>query len=245
MRGGLKLAYTKIVATKLRLPAQQRRAAIVSAAIHLFSQKGFRGTTTRELANAVGVSEPVLYMHFHTKADLYAAIIEMLAESGEGRVDFDETDDVTFFRQLAWEIVAWHVEDPTRVRILLYSALEGHELSQMFYRKHVEPFHEALAAYIRKRIDKGDYRDVDPMLAARSFVGMFVSYGQQIAIFCGAQKVGETQPEDASGCPDPCCGQLPAKTAGKHESADERRRTIFEMVDVFLRGIRKEDAVSR
>ena len=66
-----------------RLSSQARRAAILDAAVRLFSEKGFRGVTTRELAAAVGVSEPVLYQHFETKRDLYHAIIEERAVQGE------------------------------------------------------------------------------------------------------------------------------------------------------------------
>jgi AcrR family transcriptional regulator len=44
-----------------RLSKDQRRQAIVEAAAALFAERGFRGVTTRELAKAVGVTEPVLY----------------------------------------------------------------------------------------------------------------------------------------------------------------------------------------
>ena len=67
--------------SSIRLSSQERRAGIISAAIRLFSEKGFRGATTRELASIVGVSEPVLYQHFSTKRDIYSAILEELASS--------------------------------------------------------------------------------------------------------------------------------------------------------------------
>ena len=61
---------------KTRMRGEERYAAIVRCAIRLFAEKGFRGATTRELASALGVTEPVLYRHFPTKRDLYNAIIE-------------------------------------------------------------------------------------------------------------------------------------------------------------------------
>jgi len=64
---------------KTRMRGEERHAAIVRCAIRLFAEKGFRGATTRELAASVGVTEPVLYQHFETKRDLYAAIIEAKA----------------------------------------------------------------------------------------------------------------------------------------------------------------------
>ena len=131
--------FQVLVALALEQVAEReavRRAAIVDAAIKLFSQNGFRGTTTKQLAQAVGVSEPVLYMHFATKSELYSAIIENLAERGEqlrcsaNCAGAEGLDDLGFFRQLAQLLMSWHQEDPSRIRLLLYSALDGHELSE-------------------------------------------------------------------------------------------------------------------
>ena len=57
-----------------RLSAEQRREAIVRAALPLFARKGFANTTTRELAEAAGVSEALIYKHFPSKESLYAEI---------------------------------------------------------------------------------------------------------------------------------------------------------------------------
>jgi TetR/AcrR family transcriptional regulator len=59
-----------------RLSAEDRRRQIVHAAIELFARKGFDGTTTREIAQAAGVSEALIFRHFPTKHDLYRAIID-------------------------------------------------------------------------------------------------------------------------------------------------------------------------
>src|SRR5438034_9466771 len=57
-----------------RLSAEQRRTAIVWAALPLFARKGFSNTTTRELAEAAGVSEALIYKHFPSKESLFAEI---------------------------------------------------------------------------------------------------------------------------------------------------------------------------
>jgi len=57
-----------------KLPAMQRREAIIAAARRVFADKGFHGTTTRDLANAAGVSEALLYRHFPTKEALFGAM---------------------------------------------------------------------------------------------------------------------------------------------------------------------------
>ncbi len=60
--------------TTCRLSAPERREAILAAVRRLFADKGFHGTTTRELAEAAGVSEALLYKHFPTKEALFVAM---------------------------------------------------------------------------------------------------------------------------------------------------------------------------
>src|SRR5207248_2269849 len=57
-----------------KLSSEERRAAIIKAVRRVFAEKGFDGTTTRELAQAAGVSEGLLFKHFPHKETLYAAM---------------------------------------------------------------------------------------------------------------------------------------------------------------------------
>jgi AcrR family transcriptional regulator len=57
-----------------RLRGEDRRLAIIQAALEVFSERGFHGTTTKALAKAAGVSEALLFRHFPSKEDLYAAL---------------------------------------------------------------------------------------------------------------------------------------------------------------------------
>jgi TetR/AcrR family transcriptional regulator len=59
-----------------RLPAEERRAALLETACAVFSQGTYRGTTTAEIAREAGVTEPILYRHFDSKRDLYLACLE-------------------------------------------------------------------------------------------------------------------------------------------------------------------------
>jgi len=59
-----------------RLPAGERRAALVAAALRTFASGSYSGATTAEIAREAGVTEPVLYRHFAGKRDLYFACID-------------------------------------------------------------------------------------------------------------------------------------------------------------------------
>src|SRR5829696_247868 len=59
-----------------RMCADERRLQIAEVAMRLSSERGFRGTTTKEIAQAAGVSEAIIFRHFATKEELYTAIID-------------------------------------------------------------------------------------------------------------------------------------------------------------------------
>src|ERR1700674_945631 len=75
------IAYTyfihgrqKPMKATLKLSSEERRAAIIKAVQRVFAEKGFDGTTTRELAEEAGVSEALLFKHFPNKEALYSAM---------------------------------------------------------------------------------------------------------------------------------------------------------------------------
>ena len=61
-----------------RMPAAERRLALVDTAIRLFTESSYRGTTTADIARAAGVSEPILYRHFDSKEALYRSVLEQV-----------------------------------------------------------------------------------------------------------------------------------------------------------------------
>src|SRR3990170_7941304 len=73
---------------KKRLTAEKRSAQIVKVAMRLFSQKGFKGTTTREIAKQAGVSEAIIFKHFAKKEELFSAIINGQCNDSEGQSFF-------------------------------------------------------------------------------------------------------------------------------------------------------------
>ena len=190
---------------------RERQASIIAAASSLFAQKGFNGTTTREIARSAGISEALLFKYFPTKRALYAAIIAAKSQLSQLMVSIEEAadkrDDVRVFTLIAGFRIH-RGSDPSLLRLLLFSALEGHELSDIFFRNRHRVFYEFLAGYIARRTKEGTFRKVDPLLAAQSFIGMIVYHRLLHDIF---------------GVPAHC-------------SPEE---AVAGYVDVFLEGLRK------
>lgn len=166
--------------TARRLPADERRAQILREAAQLFGSHGFKGTTTRDVAARVGLTEAALYRYFSSKEAMYAAIldermadpdllapIEPLAAAG---------DDRAVFTELALTLLRTVEADPTMLRLLLYSALEGHEMAKPFQEGRIRRLRDFLSQYLTRRMREGAFRDVDPALVARAFIGMVVDH---------------------------------------------------------------------
>ena len=172
-----------------RMRAEGRRNQIVTIAAELFSQKGFRGTTTKEIADHAGVSEAIIFRHFATKDDLYHAILDNKVEQTTQRMKANlneaagRRDDNAYFGSLAYEMLEFHSNDRTFMRLLLFSALEGHDLSEIFFHSTAREMKNHIRRYIKQRITDGAFRAVDPALAARAFVGMVLNQAQVRNIF--------------------------------------------------------------
>ena len=162
-----------------RRSSQERQASLIQAAASLFAKKGFNGTTTKEIAKAAGISEALVFKHFPTKRALYAAILAEKVTVNELLGAIEESAKKRDDRRVFALIASYRIRpgvDPTLLRLLLFSALEGHELSDMFFGKHHKVFYDHLAAYIQQRVTDRAFRQVDPLLAARAFIGMVVHH---------------------------------------------------------------------
>jgi AcrR family transcriptional regulator len=196
------------------MTCEERRKAILDAAVKLFSERGFRGTTTRALAEAVGVTEPVLYEHFKSKRDLYAAIVESKSREGFARAAAllhplaEAKDDRALLIALGEYVMEGFTENAAYSRLLLSVALEDRELGAVFFERQ-RAGREALACYIAERIRDGAFRPMDPKLAARVFLGMISHHGMIGMLY---------QDDFVQG---------------------NRQEVIEQMVDLFLRGISK------
>src|SRR6266850_898927 len=165
-----------------RMAGEDRRLQLLAVAVTLFSDRGFRGTTTKEIAQAAGVSEAMVFRHFANKEELYAAILDHKASGGAFDPEemvaeaLQQKDDRAVFEGLALGALQHHERDPEFQRLLLHSALERHELAQMFFEEFVRRVYEFLGGYIRQRQGDGALIEMDPAIVVRAFIGMVMHH---------------------------------------------------------------------
>jgi AcrR family transcriptional regulator len=175
----------------MRLNAVDRKKQLIEIAMKLFSEQGFDGTSTRQIADAAGITEAIIFRHFRTKEDLFWAVlsdrIERRGRSRRIREIIDSEPDLRqMLREVACNVLDRTADDTAVTRLLLFSALRNSELSDRFFRTYAQETFEMLSDVIRKGIADGSIRPMDPVLAARSFLGMLVYHYLVQEIFGGA-----------------------------------------------------------
>ena len=188
------------------MAGEERRLQILAVAVSLFSNRGFRGTTTKEIAQAAGVSEAMVFRHFATKEELYAAILDHKACAGHESFEPEKMaaeaikrkDDRAVFEALALGALDHHENDREFQRLLLHSALEKHELAQMFFDQFVRRVYEFLGAYIRERQREGGFVEVDPSIVVRCFIGMVMHHSLNNNLWDPDRRLLNISNEDAA-----------------------------------------------
>jgi AcrR family transcriptional regulator len=141
---------------KQKLPAAERRRAVLETACRMFAERGYRGTTTAEIARALGCSEPILYRHFPSKRDLYFAAIEHAWTEFKDRFEAlaDAPDPVAAVR----ENIALLAQGKERLSHFWAQALtEVSDDPEMrrFIRRHLKDVHAFLAGMLRRAQELG------------------------------------------------------------------------------------------
>ena len=219
------------------MAADERRLQLIKIAMQLFSQRGFRGTTTKEIANAAGVSEAMVFRHFATKHELYAAIIDHKACTTELGVDpcehfgelIESKDDRAVFYNLALDILQHHEEDTEFMRLLLSSALENHELAEMFFERYIVNFHRFLTAYVEQRQADGAFRDLNAAVIVRAFIGMAIHHSINNTLWDKHKRLLQiTNEEAARQFTEILLGGVKLNDEGKRTQAKDCKNESFD-----------------
>ena len=172
-------------APQQRMPASDRKQQLLETALDVFSRRGFEGTTTRELASAAGIAEAVIFRHFPTKQALYNAVLDYKMHSAEvqdrlaaTQACIEARDDAAMFRTIASQVLASYRTDPRFERMILFAALEGHELALNYIRQQFFPFYQLLDDYIRQRQAEGALSGLRPFVILSALFGMAHHYAQ-------------------------------------------------------------------
>jgi TetR/AcrR family transcriptional regulator len=184
-----------------RLSSQDRRQQLIACAIELFSRSGFKGTRTKDIAAACGVSEGILFRHFATKEDLYRAILETHAHDAgkdewlrEMKHCAAARDDQGLVTSLVDHIVRSFREETAFHRLMLYAWLEGHPLAAMAEQQMGMPIFHFLKKYVTQRQRDGVFRAGDPGALVMAMYSPALQFALSKYLFRAPWACGEDGP---------------------------------------------------
>ncbi len=135
----------------IRLPAPARREQILDVAVEAFARNGFHGTSMNDVAEAAGVTKPVLYQHFNSKQDLYIALLDevgnrLLAGIAKATANVASGRQQTVQGFLAY--FQWVADDHDAFLLLFGSRASRDEESTLAIRRITASAAEAIAPLI-------------------------------------------------------------------------------------------------
>ncbi|MEE8435333.1 MAG: helix-turn-helix domain-containing protein [bacterium] len=148
---------------------EERREAILQAAVPLFAEKGFHGVKTREIANAAGVSEALVFQHFESKEALFEAIqayVHGAGEDSEVVAGFLSLPPSTEKLMLGLHMLLTHLaedapaEEKVMPRLLLQSLLDDGELARLHLGRFERTLWPAIADALRAAREAGEAAEV-------------------------------------------------------------------------------------
>jgi len=172
-----------------------RRERILQAAIQAFATNGYHGASTRDIAEMAGVTDPLLFYHFKTKADLYRAAVRDQLEKLRDGLD-EATRDVTDVRERLRAFVTVYLTyfldyEPgltvTLVELQGVPAEAADKIVRIHYRAVTERLQETLAA----GVERGTFRSLSVQSCALAIIGIL-----QIFIRTEARAPGFVTRED-------------------------------------------------
>lgn len=164
-----------------RIPQEeaQTRTRILQAARKLFANKGYDGTTTRDLANAAGVAEGTLFRYFPNKK----AILVEIATQGWVEILTDlltELSEMGSYKAVAQVMKHRMLHMRENIELMRVCFLEAQfhpDLRERIQSEVIAKMTDVAEAFFQTAMEKGIYRQMNPRLVAQVFLGMFAIAG--------------------------------------------------------------------
>jgi AcrR family transcriptional regulator len=153
----------------------ETKARILKSAMRLFAKHGFDGTTTKQLAEDAGVAEGTLFRHFVNKKAILAEVatqgwIEILTDL---LTELSEMGSSKAIAQVMKHRMM-HMRDNVDLLRVCFIEVQFHEdLRDRIQTEVIEKMTDVAEAFFQTAMDQGVYRQQNPRLVARVFLGMF------------------------------------------------------------------------
>jgi TetR/AcrR family transcriptional regulator len=172
-----------------RTEGTDSRREILRVAEEIFARKGYSPTSTREIAEAAGVTKGLLFYHFQSKQLLYLAVIENLMATLSHLAVPAQMEGIDRKAHVQGFLEGWtdfQAEQPNALKLLTRELMDQGKLHDKIIDEYIKPLWEFGMDFIQAGIDEGVFRPLDPfqfiqMLAAsNTMYFMMMPYHERI-----------------------------------------------------------------
>ena len=154
---------------------EARRQAIIDTSAHVFAQRGYHATGVTELCTANDLGKGALYHYIGSKEELLAAIHDRVMDevmAGADRVAKAGGTPSERLAGLGDELLDVIHRYPDHVWVFLHEfpALTGARAERFRFRR--QAYEQRVEQVLRDGVKAGEFRDIDPWLTARGWLGM-------------------------------------------------------------------------
>jgi AcrR family transcriptional regulator len=167
---------------KFRRRAEARPDEVLGAALAVFSEKGFAAARVEDVAKRAGVSKGTVYLYFPSKEALIEGIVKRAVApiAAQALPDLDKFDgDPRLPITMLMTVLGQTLAQPDKIAIprLILREVMSFPFIATFYREEViMKVMPALAGLIRRGVESGKLRPVDPELTVRSIIGPLIAH---------------------------------------------------------------------
>jgi len=166
---------------KWRRCPEDRPEQIIKAALEVFGECGLANARLQDIAERAGISKGTIYLYFSNKEELFREMIRQTAVAAIERAERANVPGTPRNQLLAFMRGYWaFVRSPvflTIYRLVLGELHQFPDLAKFYASEVVARGQNLLAGIIRRGIDAGEFREIDPMVAARMVVALTVMNG--------------------------------------------------------------------
>ena len=223
----------------LRRPIDTRER-VLQAAQALFAERGYRGTSLRDIAKRIGVKAPSLLHHFPSKQQLYLAVLDQMFESLENAANgiaWKHDSRQERMRQAVGHTVDFIAGHPDFVRIMWKEMADESGTGRQVLKRRLPPLFATAVTFIFRGQRDGEFRtDVDPLHFMWGLNAITIGYFTIASMIRRLWDVNLLEPAMVE--------------RRKHELTDMVERTLFtvdgaerslELVETRARGTRLEN----
>lgn len=205
------------VQRRRRIPAEERRSAIIAAAAQVFAANGYERATTREIARVAEVAEGTLYRHFAGKRELLTAVMQLtlLDSITTYLTKTMETDDEAILQALLRDRFEVISNNRDLLKVIISQAFFDTKLADQLGKQVFLPAVSIISEYLNRRIKDGTFCPMPLEVPVCAIMGTVFSQIMFITMF--PQKV---------------------------QSDSEREELIHHLTRLILDGIRKKEVTA-